>query len=43
MGLAVVLGQDLAEVAGPGRDGAAADLAAGERKVGNGHRKAAAT
>src|SRR5215831_9563927 len=42
MGPAVAPGQDLAEVAGPARDGAA-DLAACERNVGNGLRKAAAT
>jgi hypothetical protein len=30
---AVVLGQDLAEIAGPVGDGAVADLAAGDRKV----------
>jgi len=43
MGPAVVLGQDLSEVAGPVRDGAVADLAAGDldRKLGNGHREAA--
>jgi hypothetical protein len=41
MGAAVMLGQDLSEVTGPVRDGAAADLAAGDRKLGNGHRKEA--
>jgi hypothetical protein len=41
MGPAVVLGQDLAEAAGPVRDGAAADLATGDRQLGNGHREAA--
>jgi hypothetical protein len=41
MGPAVVLGQDLAEAAGPVRDGAAADLAAGNRKLGDGHRETA--
>ena len=41
MGPAVVLGQDLTEVAGPVRDGAPTDLAAGDRKMGNGHREAA--
>ena len=41
MGPAVVLGQDLSEGAGPVRDGAVADLAAGDRKLGNGHREAA--
>ena len=40
---AVVLSQDLAEAAGPARDGAAADLAARNRKMGNGHREAAGT
>jgi hypothetical protein len=41
MGPAVVLGQDLGEGAGPVRDDAVADLAAGNRKPGNGHREAA--
>jgi hypothetical protein len=41
MGPAVVLGQDRAEAAGPVRHGAMADLAAGDRQVGNGHREAA--
>jgi hypothetical protein len=41
MGPAVVLGQDLAEVPGPVGDGAVADLAARDRKMGNGHREAA--
>ena len=41
MGPAVVLGQDLAEVAGAVRDSAAADLAARDRKLGNGHGEAA--
>ena len=41
MGPAVVLGQDLGEVTGPVRDGAVADLAAGDRKLGDGHGKAA--
>ena len=41
MGPAVVLGQDLTEVAGPVRHGALADLATGDRQLGNGHRKAA--
>jgi hypothetical protein len=41
MGPAVVLGQDLAEAAGPVRDGAAANLAARDRKTGNGHRETA--
>jgi len=35
MGPAVMPGQDLAETAGPVRDGAAADLAARDRKTGN--------
>jgi hypothetical protein len=41
MGPAVVLGQHLSEGAGPVRDGAVADLAAGDRKPGDGHREAA--
>ena len=41
MGPAVVLGQDLAEAAGPVRHGAVADLAAGDRQLGNGHSEAA--
>ena len=41
MGSAVVLGQDLGEGARPVRDGAAADLAAGDREMGNGHGEAA--
>jgi hypothetical protein len=41
MGPAVVLGQDLREVARPVRDGSVTDLAAGDRKLGNGHGKAA--
>ena len=41
MGPAVVLGQDLGEVAGPVGDGAVADLAAGDRQLGNGHRETA--
>jgi hypothetical protein len=41
MGPAVMLGQDLAEVAGPVGDGALADLAARYRKLGNGHGEAA--
>ena len=40
VGPAVVLGQDLAEVPGPVGDGAVADLAARDRKMGNGHREA---
>jgi hypothetical protein len=43
MGPAVVLGQDLAEVPGPVGDGAVADLAARDRKMGDGHREAAGT
>jgi len=43
MGPAVVLSQDLAEVAGPVRDGAVTDLAARDRKMGDGHREAAGT
>jgi hypothetical protein len=39
MGPAVVLGQDLTEAAGPVRDGAVADLAMGDRQLGNGHRE----
>ena len=41
MGLAVMLGQDIADVAWPVGDGAVADLAAGDRKLGDGHREAA--
>jgi hypothetical protein len=41
VGPAVVLGQDLTEAAGPVSDGAVADLATGDRQLGNGHRKAA--
>ena len=41
MGPAVVLGQDLAEAAVPVGDGAAADLAACDRKTSNRHREAA--
>ena len=40
---AVVLRQDLGEAAGPVRDGAAADLAARDRQLGDGHREAAQT
>jgi hypothetical protein len=40
---AIVLGQDLAEVAWPIRDGALADLATRDRKMGDGHRKTAGT
>lgn len=38
---AVVLGQDLADLARRVGDGAMADLAAGERKLGDGHGEAA--
>jgi len=38
---AVVPGQDLAEAAGPVRHGALADLATGDRQLGNGHRETA--
>ena len=41
MGPAVVLGQDLTEVARTVGDGTVADLAAGNRKLGNGHRETA--
>ena len=41
MGPAVVPGQDLTEAAGPVRHGAVADLATGDRQLGNGHREAA--
>ena len=41
MGPAVVLGQDLGEVAGPVRDRTVADLAAGDRRMGDGHGEAA--
>jgi hypothetical protein len=41
MGPAVVLGQDLAEAAGPIGDRAVADLAACDRKMGNGDGEAA--
>ena len=41
MGPAVVLGQDLTEAARPVRHGAVADLATGDRQLGNGHREAA--
>jgi len=40
---AVVLGQDLGEAARPVRDSTAADLAARNRKLGNGHREAPRT
>ena len=41
VGLAVVLGQDFSEGAGPVGDGAVADLAAGDRQLRDGHREAA--
>jgi hypothetical protein len=41
MGSAVVLGQDLAEAAGAVGDRAVADLAPGDREVGNGDGEAA--
>ena len=41
MGPAVMPGQDLGEGAGAVRDGAVADLAAGDREMGNGHGEAA--
>jgi hypothetical protein len=41
MSPAVVLGQDLRDVARPVRDGFLTDLAACDRKLGNGHREAA--
>jgi hypothetical protein len=40
MGPAVVLSQDLAEPAGPVRHGAPADLATGDRQLGDGHGEA---
>lgn len=43
MGPAVMLGQDLADVARPVGEGAVADLAAGDRQMGDGHREAAGT
>ena len=43
MGPAVMLSQDLADVAGPVCEGAVADLAAGDWQMGNGHREAAGT
>ncbi len=39
MGPAVMLGQDLADVAGPVGEGTVADLAAGDRQMGDGHRE----
>ncbi len=41
VGAAVVLGEHLAEAAWPVGDGAVADLAARDWKLGNGHRKTA--
>jgi hypothetical protein len=41
MGSAVVPGQYLTEAARPVRDGAVADLATGDRQLGDGHREAA--
>ena len=41
MGPAVMLGQDLTEVARAVGEGTVADLAAGDRKPSNGHREAA--
>jgi hypothetical protein len=41
MGPAVVLGQDLTEAAGPIHDSTVADLATGDRQLGNGDREAA--
>jgi hypothetical protein len=38
MGPAVMLGQDLTQAAGPVRHGAVADLATGDRQLGNGYR-----
>jgi hypothetical protein len=43
VGPAVVLGQNLAELPRPVADGSVADLAAGDREMGNGHREAAGT
>jgi para-nitrobenzyl esterase len=43
MGPAAVLGQDLAAIPGPAADGAVADLAARDRKMGNGHGEAVGT
>jgi hypothetical protein len=43
VGPAVVLGQDLAHRAGPVGHSAVADLAAGNRQMGDSHRKAAGT
>jgi hypothetical protein len=41
MGPVVMLGQDLTEAAGPVRHGAMADLATGDRQLGDGHGEAA--
>jgi len=38
VGLAVMLGQNLADIAGAVDEGAVAELAAGDRQVGDGHR-----
>lgn len=43
MGPAIVLGQDLADGAGPVGDRAVADLAARDRQLGDRHREAART
>jgi len=43
MGPAVMLGQDLADVAWPVGEGTIADLAAGDRQLGDCHREAAGT
>ena len=43
MGPAVMLGQDIADVAGPVSEGTVADLAAGDRQMGDGHREATGT
>ena len=43
IGPAVVPGQDLADLPGPVRDGAVADLAARDRKMRNDHSEAAGT
>jgi len=43
VGPAVMLGQHLADVAGPVGEGAVTELAAGDRQVGDGHREAART
>ena len=43
VGPAVMLGQNLADVAGPVGEGAVAELAAGDRQMGDGHREAVGT